>query len=637
MEYIVDTKMSLPPLWTYDRLLAKVKAEKEDSQNYTDLKRQRKRDQLKLYVNQEKNPERISDNTLYTSMQAWMATTTSDQKSVTWLGRQWMDEDIAENLNNMAKYDWEEMNMPEHEIKRRWHEWMFWVSILVKDKWSKTNCPTWSVKDPLSWFPDKKWWLTTRNFRFMYFESEVPSYSLKEKDGYFNIDIAKESTKSDITIQNDIAYAKPRNLQTSVADALYDGNENVSIIEGYTRIDGVPYLVSLANDCSVIIRCEKLKAVTKAEKEDETLIEFPVILRYISPIPNDPFGISLADLVEDSQMAMTILKNLKLIREKDLALGDTMLVSKKVKNRTDLLKAPSLTQRRFVPVDSDDVNGLIATLPKSQGSSDYYNFEQQLRWDAQLATGISNVQAGVTEDTKRTASEIQAAQRNANARFLLWFQIALVADKDFWKLWYRCYQEYMSETDKKFVRLTRWLTPTQTTLQRKDIATIEDPDVVLDSEENIKRIHNDIRDAWMASYNFYMQDTTIPEIAKALFKRKYYQIVLKISKEEAYQKIPPSASELTAWEDVKAINKWEMIYPEEWDDNYTFLMIYQSAEDSKEKWASIEMRKLAIIMKQVQASAEQGSQTGNQVQAQVQNNMMTQSNQPQNQNLSLNQ
>jgi hypothetical protein len=70
----------------------------------------------------------------------------------------------------------------------------------------------------------------------------------------------------------------------------------------------------------VIIRCEKLKAVTKAEKEDETLIEFPVILRYISPIPNDPFGISLADLVEDSQMAMTILKNLKLIREKDLAL-----------------------------------------------------------------------------------------------------------------------------------------------------------------------------------------------------------------------------------------------------------------------------------------------------------------------------
>jgi hypothetical protein len=83
---------------------------------------QKKRDQLKLYVNQEKEPERISDNSLYGAMQSWMAATTSDKKSVTWLGREWMDEDIAENLNHLSKFDWDEMEMPEKEIKRRWHE-----------------------------------------------------------------------------------------------------------------------------------------------------------------------------------------------------------------------------------------------------------------------------------------------------------------------------------------------------------------------------------------------------------------------------------------------------------------------------------------------------------------------------------
>ena len=83
---------------------------------------------------------------------------------------------------------------------------------------------------------------------------------------------------------------------------------------------------------------------------------------------------------------MTIMKNLKLIREKDLALGDTVLISDKVKNRTDLLKAPSLTQRRFVSVASENVKDMTATIPKSQGSSDWYNFEQQLRSDVQLAT-----------------------------------------------------------------------------------------------------------------------------------------------------------------------------------------------------------------------------------------------------------
>lgn len=631
MQYLLNKNISLPDWWDYDRVLSKVTKELTDSENYTQTKRKKKRDQLKLYVNQEKEAESISDNTLYSTMQSWMATTTSDQKSVAWLGREWMDEDIAENLNALSKFDWEEMNMPEKEIKRRFHEGMFGVSILQKTGW-KNNKPTWEVRDPLAWLPDKKGWMRTKNFSYMYFDCDVPAYSLKKKDWYFNLDIVEEASKgSEITIQNDIASTQPRLMQNGLAES--DGNELVNIKDGYTRIDGVPYIVTLC--ANVIIRFEAIKPITQIEKDDTTEIDFPVVLRYYSPLPNDPFGISLADLVEDEQMAMTILKKLKLLQEKDLALGDTILVSNKVKNRTDLLKAPSLSRRRFISVDSDNVGQMTAPIPKWQGASDWYNFEQKLRSDAQLATGISNIQAGVTEDTKRTASEIQAAQRNANARFLLGFQIQLIADKDFWKLWYRCYKEYMDDKSEKVVRITSWLTPKVSVFKRKDI-TIEDPDVVMDSEENIRRIGNDIRDSWLATYNFYMADPDIPNISKALFKRKFYQITQKLTKEEAYQRIPPSASELTAWEDVKLLNNGgEMITPQPWDDNYTYLMIYQSAEDSKEKFASIEMRKLSIILEWVQASVAQNNPTANQTQAQVTNNMMSQSNQTQNQTPSL--
>lgn len=123
MEYIIDKQMkNAPKGWSYDRILTKVTKEAQDSKNYTDLKRERKREQLKLFVNQEKQAERISDNTLYTTMQAWSAAMTSDQKSVTWLGRKWSDEDMAQNLNELSKFDWEEMNMPEKEVKRRFHE-----------------------------------------------------------------------------------------------------------------------------------------------------------------------------------------------------------------------------------------------------------------------------------------------------------------------------------------------------------------------------------------------------------------------------------------------------------------------------------------------------------------------------------
>lgn len=301
-----------------------------------------------------------------------------------------------------------------------------------------------------------------------------------------------------------------------------------------------------------------------------------------------------------------------MIREKDLALGDTFLVSDKVKNRTDLLKAPSMNMRRFVTVEGD-ANNAVAPLPKNQGSSDWYNFEQMLSADGQAARGISNVQAGVTEDTKRTASEIQASQRNANARFLLNFKIQLIADKDFWKLWYRCYQEYMSEEDEKVVRISSGLTPKTNIFTRKDI-TIEDPDLVLDSEENIQRINNDIRDSWLATYQFYMQDPDIPTIAKTLFKRKFYQIVNKLSKEEAYSRIPPLADELFAWADVKAMNRGDKVFPDQNVDPYTMLFIAESAEDSRNKYAYIEMCKMMIIMRGMQASATQENTSASQTQ-----------------------
>lgn len=624
MDYLLKKEIKAPDGWNYDRVLTKVTKELQDAENYIDPKVTKKREHLKLYVNQEKEAERISDNTLYSAMQTWSATTTSDQKSVAWLGRDWMDEDIAENLNNLSKFDWEEMDMPEHEVKRRWHEGMFGLSILQKKGWKK-NRPVWEVRDPLAWLPDKKGWLRTRNFSYMYFDVNVPSYTLKEKDGYFNLEVTKTPSESQITINNDIFSVQPRLIQPWIPQS--DGNEVVNIKDWYTRIDWIPYVVTLCH--GVIIRFEEIKPVTKAEKEDPTEIDFPVILRYFSPLPNDPFGISLADLVEDQQMAMTIMKNLKLIQEKDLALGDSVLISDKVKNRTDLLKAPSLTRRTFVSVASDNVQNMTATIPKSQGSSDWYNFEQKLRADVQLATGQSNVQSWVTEDNKRTASEIQAVQRNANQRFLLWFQIQLIADRDFWRLWYRCYQEYMSDTSEKVIRITSWLSPKVSVLNRKDI-TIQDPDVVLDSEENIKRINNDIRDAWIASYNFYIQDPDIPNISKALFKRKYYQIVLKLTKEDAYQKVPPSPSEFTAWEDVKLLNRWQAVFPQDMsEDHYTFLIIYQSAEDSKEKFASIEMRKLAIILQWQTASVATANSTASQTQAQFTNNMLQQTNQPQ--------
>ncbi len=49
----------------------------------------------------------------------------------------------------------------------------------------------------------------------MYFDIDAPVHSLKEEDGYFNLDIVEEAgAGSTITLQNDIAQCVPRNIQT---------------------------------------------------------------------------------------------------------------------------------------------------------------------------------------------------------------------------------------------------------------------------------------------------------------------------------------------------------------------------------------------------------------------------------------
>ncbi len=166
-----------------------------------------------------------------------------------------------------------------------------------------------------------------------------------------------------------------------------------------------------------------------------------------------------------------------------------------------------------------------------------------------------------------------------------------------WRLWYRSYQKNLTDKSKKFVRINSGMTPKATTLGRMDIATIEDPDVILDSEDNIIRINNSLRDSWLATYQFYMADTSISEVSKTMFKRKFYQIVNKMTKEDSYLYVNQSATEMKAWEDIKHLNRNEPVFVDDMDeDHMAFYIIYNYAEDTKAKFASIEMRKLAIIM-----------------------------------------
>ena len=86
------------------------------------------------------------------------------------------------------------------------------------------------------------------------------------------------------------------------------------IYNHYTTIKGKKYLVTLANDDSLLIRFEEIKPVYEEEKKNPNLIKFPVIVNHYEPFKWDPFGISVPDLLEDKQRIEQLFLNLNRIK-----------------------------------------------------------------------------------------------------------------------------------------------------------------------------------------------------------------------------------------------------------------------------------------------------------------------------------
>lgn len=65
--------------------------------------------------------------------------------------------------------------------------------------------------------------------------------------------------------------------------------------------------------------------MTDVETKDPTKIQIPVVVRYYRPLRDDPFGISIPDLMEDKESMIQLIMNLSAIKAQHEALGDMFL------------------------------------------------------------------------------------------------------------------------------------------------------------------------------------------------------------------------------------------------------------------------------------------------------------------------
>ena len=493
----------------------------------------------------------------------------SDKLTVNFSPRTVWDKQMAENLNMLAEFDYDEMDMDIMNYYNQWDRLFFgvWIRIMVWwDDYTKT--PVFKNIDPLSWYPDPEWW--QQAFRYHGFEVDLCRSELTADDGYFNVKDLKKSPSTDekqLTLE---AYREASGLQEEV------GNEQmITVLNQYTYLNGKPYLVTLADNMSRIIRLVEIEPTGDEEKNSPDFIKLPVVLNYYSPQRNNPYWVSIGDLVEDKQRAKSILANLRLKKEKAELYPMYLYNTTKIRNRRDL----DFGFNKLIAVNWPVDQWIVQPLQKDFNKAMTFNVEQSIDAEAQIATWASTIQQWVTSEDQRTLGEIQQVQSNANLRFLLGSRVNSWGDKFFWRLWYRQYKKNFKKTQEKIIRINNGFGIKPAVLQRKDFITIEDPDIEIKSRiESLNKKERD-RISYMQVYPLFASDPDMPKVSKNFAKREMLR-VSGIDAEKINVLVPQSPEEYSAYQENELIKRNQLPTALPQEDHLTHIFVHQQEEQT---------------------------------------------------------
>lgn len=589
-------------------ILAQIQDEITQSRNYVSGKRETFRERLKLYNNQRKQRDKIGDTTMYNIINTMLAVSYTDEQTVTFSGREIGDLAKARLLDYAAKFDHEEMGLDMLNYLIQWDRFFFGVGIRTMDGWDKKRkVPVIQTKDPLCWLPDPAGHTVMKYFRWMGFEDEYTRSDLTEEAGFF--DVEKLSGKTLGTpVENALTRTAHREAQgmsePEPQNTLTKEQETIYLINHMTQIkceDDVirKFLITVADDLKSIHRFEWLKPVTKAEKEDNSLVPFAVALNYYSPSRYDAFGVNIGDLTEDKQRAKSVLKNLRIAARKAKLYPMYLYNRDKILNRRDL----DFAFNKFIAIRGQVDDGVVQPLNKDpQGGSEAINDEDTLDRDVQMATGADQITQGVTSANARTLGEVQQTQANANLRFMLGARINAWGEKRFWKLWYRAYLQNFAAAETKHIRIRSSFGLHFSNISRKDFITSEDPDIQIMSKLEAEQKRMNERVSFQAVYPLISQDPSKPVASKRFAER--YMLRLNDMPEDYIAIVSPdSPDEIRAKMENELLTRNQIADAKLEEDHLSHLVIHSQADETDAKANHIQ-KHWALYYESGQAEAQ---------------------------------
>lgn len=593
--------------YTEKEVLSHLDAEYQSSKNYINAKRDLFRARLKDYTNITSDKKNIYVRLIYSVMQMMLAMHYQDTMTVEFSGRQLWADEIAEHLQYLAEFDYEEMDMEKIMYQIEWDRLFFWKAFLVYDHWDNVKQhPVYRRVSPMAAVldvnQDKLSWPN-----FYQFELEIDSAYLTKENGFFNTNKLSNTINQELELNKQkLAEVRELTHQSPWSGKSY----TVPVHYCYTTLNNEKYFIVTAMNHGVVLKMEKIEAIFSEEQKDPQNIKFPVIEFDLSPLDGDPFGVSVPDLIADKQRALQLLLNLEKTKAVRQALGGKRLVNTQKVNIRHLLQQKEWPD--YIPhKGSIDVGSTVVPIPQDSISGDILSVSWQLSMQAKLDIGLDEQSLGISGWRNVTATENQRVQKNANLRQILNTRIKMRGLKSFWNDWYKRYYDNFKWSSEKNIIINSRIGTRPFTVRRKDIITGYDVDIKIVSKSELEAKREGERVNYMAMLPLILNDPDNSKIAKRMALRKAARLNGATS-EEARLFISMTVEEEQALLDVELLNRDEppAKITNMWEDHMTYIVVYQKAHPTSAKYKAIEARKTAYILswQQVQARQQQLAQ-----------------------------
>ncbi len=604
-------------LYTDEDVLAQVGEEFDAGFRFVENLRDELQADYELFKDQKENKDMLGDTTLFNIHTAFMARSFVDSPQALFMATKVGLEDTVESLNAVFKEDNEEQNLSIVKYYKEFFKFLFGVGIVARTGWDGDNKRNvYQYVDPRIWVPDPNGDYLTGDYGYTGFQtfkqkSELVAMGIPQDA----IELIHDWTREDGGAkelqeknQSDVGLSPstPKDTDTNPVYEVYWHFTKLVDKDGKYR----KFRTLTANRCGLLLKCEEIEPVSKAERKNPELVDFGFTFWYWKPEPGNPFGDRPANKCRDVQRVKAIIANLRVQKSKAELYPMYLANQRYVKAKTDL----SFGFNKFLMVDTGqdgpvNLDSVIRPMQKDFRADNSFVIDDSLDRQVEASLSIGRVVQGSTPERRDSATRDNLVQSNTDINLSLNTKINNFGERNFVRDWLRGYLENFSDADKKIVLMKNGLTVVPVSLTKKDFLVEDQVKIMVVSSGDIEMKK---RKEQMAINAILPLLQTNPNASEAA-KNHAFRLACRangIEKEDADMIVQETPQETDAKNENSMLRNNVYVAVEPTDDDMVHLAVHNGAGNNPtvemHKWAHIQQHIAKGQPKPVLPGAEEG-------------------------------